>query len=583
MTYRPVQAVFFWRADMLGIFKAAYGRIAGQGGYTKDFFQPRGELARALERALGTGTGVPTDLEWRWPGGGIDAAGKLLRAADFDQQAGRLNLRWQTNHAPPPWRLTPNPTATSLSTLRGLPGLESVAQADAQRAALIEADEGPWFIAVHLADEGPVLHTRVVLQRPQPGREYADWNSLPPQVRNEMAVLPLDVPGGFVEFMGGSAVRAGAIVDRVMQAFIETRNVLLVGPPGTGKTIALEDIRRAFQNGGGVGFDTDALHGAFDGGTSHFDGETKVQSLVFHPSYAYEDFVIGLVPKPVEGGVSVEPRVGPLLRLARFASEPDHRSLLVCDEFNRGAAASIFGDTLALLDTDKRSVPGAADSGATIATPYFGLDPEVDGHRLDELTSFPSTLYILAAMNSADRSVAPLDAALRRRFAIIYVGPDYDLLRSHLGIDDDFVLGEPATWTAVEHIKALAVAILEAVNDRVEAISGRDFLLGHSLMWHVDGSDTDEALRSLASAIDNHLLGTLTLSFTDNDAALAAVLNVGPPTDRGDELPVAAATWHYPSEALSRVAGPRLRPTRFLQLRNGDRITALRSLLDPAS
>ena len=71
-----------------------------------------------------------------------------------------------------------------------------------------------------------------------------------------------------------------------------------------------------------------------------------------------------------------------------------------------------------------------------------------DGDPLDEQTSLPKDLHILGAMNSADRSVAPLDAALRRRFAIVYVGPDYEVLRERLAIPADFELGESVKVTS---------------------------------------------------------------------------------------------------------------------------------------
>lgn len=580
MTVKKVQAVFFWRADGTSVFKAIYGRLPNPGGYTKDFHQPRGDQARALERALGTPEGVEVDVEWRWPGGS-DGHGKLLPAADFADSNGRMNLRWSTNSPPPPWRLRPDPSEQTLETLIGQPGLSVPADADKELNALRAQGETPWLVAVHLYGEGPVLHTRVVLEDPKPGREWASWGSLPSAVREAMRALPERSPGGYVEFSEGFAVRAGAIVDRIMAAFSENPNVLLVGPPGTGKTVAMDDIRRAFQESRGVGFDVDKLHGAFTDDAGGFTGETLVRSVVFHPSFAYEDLVMGLLPEPTEHGVSVKPHVGPLLELAHFASQPDRRALLIADEFNRGAAASIFGDTLALLDTDKRSTPGDGASGAKIRTPYAHLKPaNSEGELLPDEVALPSSLYILAAMNSADRSVAPLDAALRRRFAILHIGPDYDVLRSHLGVPDGFELGDPDSWTSPEHIKALSVEILERLNGRIEAISGRDFLLGQSVMWKVGGADRSTALRSLAAAMDNNVIGTLTLSFTDQDGALAAVLNVDQ-FDQSDDPrhPSGAAQWHAPAEAIKQVAIPRLRPVRFQNLSDNDLVSVFASLL----
>jgi 5-methylcytosine-specific restriction enzyme B len=578
MSPKPVQSVFFWRAGMTSVFKATYGRIPGSTTYTKDFHQPRGEQARALERAIGIQAGGESKVEWRWPGGS-DEGGKLLPAADFDAAHGRMNLRWSIDHAPPPWRLTPSPDQTTLSTLQGTPDLKVEANANAQMGLLQASGENAWLIAVHLYGEGAVLHARVVLEHPEPGREFASWETLPSTVRKEMQKLPSRQPGGYVEFEEGYAVRAGAIVDRIMQAFRENPNVLLVGPPGTGKTVALEDVRRIFESGESVTFDPEKLHGAFEETGTGPALNTRVKSLVFHPSYTYEDFVMGLLPQPVgDLGIGVKPNVGPLLELAYFSSQPDRRSLLICDEFNRGSASGIFGDTLALLDVEKRSVPGHPGTGATIETPYSYLSPKTsDGNTLPPEISLPSSLFVLAAMNSADRSVAPLDAALRRRFSIIYVEPDYDVLRDHLGVSGDVVLGgDSSALAGPDDIKALAVAILEAINDRIEAISGRDFLLGQSVMWQVDGDDRASCLRSLALAMDDRVIGTLTLSYVDNDAALAGVLNVDP---GGDNIAGKAASWHQPDERIRDVATPRLRPTRFQELEEASLVVALTSLL----
>jgi 5-methylcytosine-specific restriction protein B len=579
-----VQAVFFWRGDMTSVFKATYGRISGSKTYTKDFHQPRGELALALARAMGIPEGAEGAVEWRWPGGS-HPGGKLFPAADFAESNGRMNLRWQTDSAPPPWRLSRDPTATTLSTMQGDPDLDTDAEADAEREALLTSGETPWLVAAHLYGEGAVLHARVFLEHPRPGREFASWDNLPLAVREAMTSLTSRQPGWYVEFEEGFVVRAGAIVDRVMRAFKDNPNVLLVGPPGTGKTVAMDDIRKLFEEGHGVSFDPDKLHGAFSEPLAGGGTETRVRAVVFHPSYTYEDFVMGLLPTPVEGGVGVAPRVGPLLDLAHFASTPGRRALLICDEFNRGAAASTFGDTLALLDSDKRSDPATPGSGAEIDTPYSNLNPETasDG-PLPDRVSLPKSLFVLAAMNSADRSVAPLDAALRRRFSIVHVDPDYGVLRNQLGVPEDFELGDAASWTTPIHINALAIEVLRGINERIEAVSGRDFLLGQSVMWQVGGPDTATTLRSLALAMDDRVIGTLALTYTDNDAAMAAVLNVDPGGRLSEYDGVASeggvAEWHAPKDLIREVASARLRVVRFAELSPQENlIRALSSLL----
>ena len=224
-------------------------------------------------------------------------------------------------------------------------------------------------------------------------------------------------------------------------------------------------------------------------------------------------------------------------------------------------------------------MPGDPSTGARVQTPYFALDPETsEGVPLGDEVTLPSSLHIVAAMNSADRSVAPLDAALRRRFAIIYIGPDYDVLSDHLGVQQGALPEDPQDWDSQDHVAALAVELLRSINDRIEVVLGRDFLLGQSVMWEVAGDDYQQALRSLAAAMDNRVLGTLALTFVDNDAALAAVLNV-PDSDSPDS-PNSVATWHQPSEAVRAVAAPRLRLRRMQEASQDELVAILRSLLN---
>lgn len=580
MTQRPVDAVFFWRYPRASVHKPVYGRIPPQKSYTKDYLQPNAALAAVLKGVLGE---PEQDVEWRWPGGS-DPGGKFLA---HGKGATRLDLRWTTAQgAPAPWRLRLDPGPKTTETLQGDPMKQTEDEADAEIARVIATDEMPWLLAVHLADEGAVLHPRVVLENPRPGREYASWQTLPDGIRNAMQQLGQNEMQGYYRPEGGPSVRAQAIVDQVLAAFKRSPNVLLVGPPGTGKTVAMEDIREAFAHGTSIMFDPNLNHGSFQAGTNV---PTEVRTVVFHPAYAYEHFVIGLLPDldPSTNQVTVKPYVGPLIELAQFASQVDRRALLVCDEFNRGNAAAIFGDTLALLDADKRSDPAVPGSGATIDTPFNHLKPRTSGGvQLDVHLRLPQQLYVLAAMNSADRSVAPLDAALRRRFAIIYVGPDYDVLRAHLGVSDALVNddgrtdpGAPADWTTIEQGYAVAVAALERLNARIEAVLGRDFVLGHSVMWHVSGGDLTEVLRSIAFALDTQVIGTLQLSFVDNDAALAAVLNA-PIDPSATAQPGSAASWQLPPGSIAEVAPARLRIKRFSQQSDAELVRLLAALLE---
>jgi 5-methylcytosine-specific restriction protein B len=171
--------------------------------------------------------------------------------------------------------------------------------------------------------------------------------------------------------------------------------------------------------------------------------------------------------------VDLEPRPGPLLSLAHWAGDPGRAALLILDEFNRGNAAAIFGDTLALLDKEKRRQVGGGSLGATVDRPYqdravqvlpeFAAGGTVD---LPAQLSLPSSLSILAALNSSDRSVAPLDAALRRRFSIVRVDPDLDVLSQRLGARTPATKPthpDPGSWSTTD-VADVAVLLLQTLN-----------------------------------------------------------------------------------------------------------------------
>jgi hypothetical protein len=156
----------------------------------------------------------------------------------------------------------------------------------------------------------------------------------------------------------------------------ERKQIILYGPPGTGKTY----LARALME-----------HLA--------PAPTRYKVVQFHPSYSYEDFVQGYRPMLGDDGqLGYQLKSGPLMRLAQAAEEdPEHEYVLLIDEINRGNLPKIFGELLYLLEYRDSSV-----------TPMYGEEGEE--------FSLPGNLLIIGTMNTADRSIALVDAALRRRF-----------------------------------------------------------------------------------------------------------------------------------------------------------------------
>ncbi|HRA49361.1 MAG TPA: AAA family ATPase, partial [Thermomicrobiales bacterium] len=176
----------------------------------------------------------------------------------------------------------------------------------------------------------------------------------------------------------------------------EKKQIILEGPPGSGKTFVADKLAR-FLTG-------NPLTG---------DHNDRIEIVQFHQSYGYEDFVQGIRPTTAEGGgLSYNVQPGIFLTLCQRAREhPDLPYVLIIDEINRGNISRIFGELLMLLEyRDKK-----------IRLPYGACAGFEDG-----LLSIPDNLLIIGTMNSTDRSLAVIDYALRRRFYFYRLMPVVD-------------------------------------------------------------------------------------------------------------------------------------------------------------
>ena len=176
----------------------------------------------------------------------------------------------------------------------------------------------------------------------------------------------------------------------------DKKQVIFQGPPGTGKTYAARKL------------------------AEHIAGSKDWVTLVqFHPSYDYVDFVQGYRPDLIDGQPGFRLRKGPLLQAAKAAEgNPDAKHFLIIDEINRGNLAKVFGELYFLLEYRDEK----------IRLQYHSED--------DKSFALPDNLYIIGTMNTADRSIALVDLALRRRFYFVEFHPDkwpiQGLLREYL-------------------------------------------------------------------------------------------------------------------------------------------------------
>lgn len=573
-------------------YKALYGRIAHSTTYTKDYIQIPEAVSAELRRVFDN-DGADVEIEYAWPGEGS-------QAGNFHWSTDRYHLKWGTNNPPLPWTLGDVHENTAIS-LGGDISLRTEADGDRQLEQIEREDCKPWLVGVKLAGEGNRLHLRVYFEDPPQGRQDRGINQLPEKLQR--AIHNLDATPAGTVFVNWSeevpvlqsSMRARKLVEEIQQALSRDPNVLLVGPPGSGKSVALEDLKMLYLSRSSITavlFDPDSWTGDW---LEVREPPAKVLSLTFHASYTYENFVAGLFPTSSAGGIQLEAVPGPLLCMSHWVGDSEKKGLLILDEFNRGSAAAIFGDTLSLLDRDKRS--SGHDTGAHIQRPYsehrMPVPPRFKQERANDEeiaqeVRIPANLHLVAAMNSTDRSVAPLDAALRRRFAVIRVVPDYEVLSSHLGISMDRAEQQLptenediGTWRP-ESVSALAITLLRSLNERIELILGEDFLLGHGLFWSLDASDVVDRLYQLADCVDRRVVPTLRTTLLDQDEALASVLGVPPDLriNAGAASPPQStiAYWNVAPAELAGIVAERLVLQTLCKMSTENQIAALLAL-----
>lgn len=174
-------------------------------------------------------------------------------------------------------------------------------------------------------------------------------------------------------------------ISQWLRAIERKGQAILYGPPGTGKTYVAERLARHLSS----------------------EGDGFSQLIQFHPSYAYEDFIQGIRPTTQQDGSLRYPMVkGRLLEFCDKARPRHSTCVLIIDEINRAELSRVFGELMYLLEYRARTIPLAGG----------------------ELFGIPTNVRIIGTMNTADRSIALVDHALRRRFAFIGLYPNYEIL-----------------------------------------------------------------------------------------------------------------------------------------------------------
>ena len=240
-------------------------------------------------------------------------------------------------------------------------------------------------------------------------------------------------------------------------------NTILYGPPGTGKTYAT--FRRCVEICDGLAPDTNIADSVVRDRYEDLVLDERVTFVTFHQSYGYEEFVEGLRPDAsgTDGQLRIEVTDGVLKRIAETArGNGEEPHVLVIDEINRANISKVLGELITILEPDKRE---DAENEVAVTLPHSG-----------EPFTLPANLHILGTMNTADRSIALLDTALRRRFDFEELAPKPSELKPVEGID--------------------LAAMLSAINERLEYLIDRDHLIGHAwLMGATTKAEVDRIMR----------------------------------------------------------------------------------------
>lgn len=258
--------------------------------------------------------------------------------------------------------------------------------------------------------------------------------------------------------------------DRLAAVLKKKKNIILQGAPGVGKTFAAK--RLAYS-----------VMGEKD--------DDRIEFVQFHQNYSYEDFMMGY--KPVENGFEL--KYGIFYRFCKkAANHPDKDYFFIIDEINRGNTSKIFGELLMLIEADYR------DKKATLA--YNGLS-----------FSVPKRLHIIGMMNTADRSLAMIDYALRRRFSFFDMEPGFD---SEEFINYQNSFANETFNTLIERIKELNKEIAQ---DRA---LGKGFCIGHSYFCNVN----DCAEEWMKDVVDFDILPMLSEYWFDESSKLQRWENI---------------------------------------------------------
>lgn len=299
------------------------------------------------------------------------------------------------------------------------------------------------------------------------------------------------------------------------------KNMILYGPPGTGKTYITATY--AVLICGWYTLDTlkNMNHSKIMEIYHELEQEGRIGFTTFHQSYGYEDFIEGIRPvldkektdaqnqseeqkSEKSGNLEYTMEPGVFKAFCEKAEKSKKPYVFIIDEINRGNISRIFGELITLIEESKRK--GEADERSVIL-PYSGLP-----------FSVPSNVYIIGTMNTADRSIALLDTALRRRFSFVEMMPDTEVLK-------DIKIEVPEMPDTVDKKAGKSTIdiqkLLKIINQRIEVLYDREHTIGHAYFCGLKKTATLDGLKNV---FKKSVLPLLQEYFFDDYEKIAMVL-----------------------------------------------------------
>lgn len=267
-------------------------------------------------------------------------------------------------------------------------------------------------------------------------------------------------------------------------AAVHPLNFIIYGAPGTGKTYSTAEYALAIieNRDVNIGNKTTSDRKAVIQKYNSYVEKGQIVFTTFHQSYGYEEFIQGLRPDTEAGGMSFKTVDGTFKKIADTAlNDQFNNYVIIIDEINRANISKVFGELITLIEEDKRW----GELNETCATLQSG-----------DVFAVPNNLYIIGTMNSADKSISLIDAALRRRFSFIEQQPD------------DSLVSDPVLRKFLYEMNIILARELDST----------DLLVGHSYFMNKVAGD-------LCGILNNNIIPLLYEYFYDNRKKVASVLN----------------------------------------------------------